>query len=119
MSILFAEDPIVRVRIMYSEDEINMSSESKIYIYNQDESKIILRGERTFSIVLRDNALKLIDDKERTLITGSSFEIKNSDKNKNLGIKNVPFGIGWFWAGKEDRVYKGNLEFYIFLPIFD
>ena len=112
-SILFAEDPIVRVRIMYTEDDISMSSESKIYIYNQNESKIILRGERTFSIVLQDDTLKLIDDKGRTLIMGSSFEMKNSEKNKNLEIKNVPFGIGWFWAGKEDRVYKGDLEFYI------
>lgn len=113
LSILFAEDPMVRVRIMYTEDKINMSSESKIYIYNQNENKIILRGERTFSIVINEDTLKLIDDKGRTLITGSSFEINNSDKNKNLGIKNVPFGIGWFWEGKEDRVYKGDLEFYI------
>jgi len=113
VSILFAEDPIVRVRIMYTEDEISMSSESKIYIYNQEKSKIILRGERTFSVVLRSDTLKLIDDKGRTLITGSSFDMKNSDKNKALGIKSVPFGIGWFWAGKEDRVYRGGLEFYI------
>ena len=113
MAILFAEDPMVRVRIMYTEDIIYMGSESKIYIYNQDENRIILRGERTFSITLQDDTLKLIDDKGRTLIKGSSLKINNSDKNKNLGIKDVPFGIGWFWEGKEDRVYKGDLEFYM------
>ncbi|MCF7832016.1 MAG: SpoIID/LytB domain-containing protein [Candidatus Marinimicrobia bacterium] len=113
LSILFADDPIVSVRIMYSEEKIYMSSESKIYIYNQDEHKIILRGERTFSIALEKDTLKLIDDKGRTLITGSSLKMKNSDKNKNLEIKQVPYGIGWFWAGSEDRVYKGDLEFYI------
>ena len=113
LTALTADDLMVRVRIMYTEDKINLSSESKIYVYNQDESRIILRGERVFSIAFLEDTLKLIDDKGRTLIQGSSLEIKNTDKNKNLGIKDVPFGIGWFWEGKEYRIYKGDLEFYI------
>ncbi|MEA2077859.1 MAG: SpoIID/LytB domain-containing protein [Candidatus Marinimicrobia bacterium] len=112
-SIILAEGPLVRVRIMYTENKINLSSESKINIYNQDENKIVLRGERTFSIILHDDTLKLVDDNGKTLITGYSLTINNSEKNKHLGIKQVPFGIGWFWAGNEDRIYKGDLEFHI------
>ncbi len=110
---LHAEDPLVRVRIMYTEDKIKLSSESKINIYNQDENKITLRGERIFSVILDDDILRLVDDNGKTQITGHSLTINNSEKNKYLRIEQVPFGIGWFWARNEDRVYKGDLEFYI------
>ena len=114
MSMIFAqEDPEVRVRIIYTEDKIELSSESKLYVFNQDEKRIVLRGDRTFSIELKDSTLELIDDKDRTLTSGTSLLIENNDKNKPIGIKQVPFGIGWFWAGKEDRIYKGNMEFHI------
>jgi SpoIID/LytB domain protein len=113
LSVLLAQDPLVRVRIMYTEDKINMNTSSKIYIYDQDEHKIILRGDRNFSIILQNDELKLVDDKDRTLITGTSLNMKNSENNKTMGIEKVPFGIGWFWEGSEDRLYKGDLEFYI------
>ena len=113
VSMIWAQDPEVRVRIMYTEDVINLSSESKLFVYNQDDKRIILRGDRQFRIELSENNLKLVDDKERTIFEGSSFKIKNNDKNKPIGIKQVPFGIGWFWAGSEDRVYLGDMEFYI------
>ena len=75
LTALTADDLMVRVRIMYTEDKINLSSESKIYVYNQDESRIILRGERVFAIAYLEDTLKLIDDKGITLIQGSSLEI--------------------------------------------
>jgi SpoIID/LytB domain protein len=112
-SFLFAEEPVVRVRILYTEDTINLSSDSKIYVYDQEDGRIILRGNRTFKIVVDGHILKLIDDKDRTLITGNSLKIQNNDKNKAVGIKQVPYGIGWFWAGNEDRSYLGDLEFHI------
>jgi len=113
VSKIFAQDPEVRVRIMYTEDKIELSSGSKLYVFNQDEKRIVLRGDRTFSIELKDSTLELIDDKDRTLTSGTSLLIENNDKNKAIGIKQVPFGIGWFWAGKEDRIYRGDLEFHI------
>ena len=113
LSSLFADDPLVRVRIMYTEDTIKMNTDSKIYVYAQNDKRIILRGDREFSIVLEDDLLNLIDDKDRVLITGTSLEINNTESNKPMGIKHVPYGIGWFWEGAEDRVYKGDLEFYV------
>lgn len=113
VSALMAEEPQVQVRIMYTEDRINLSSESKLYVYDQDKNRIILRGNRLFSIELRDGLLKVVDDKDRIVMSGTSIEIENNDKNKPIGIKQVPYGIGWFWAGSEDRIYKGNLEFYV------
>lgn len=110
---IFAQDPEVRVRIMYTENVIHLSSESKLYVYNNEEKRIILRGERTFRIELRDDVLVMIDDKEHDIFKGTSFKIENNDKNKPIGIQQVPYGIGWFWAGSEDRIYLGNMEFYI------
>lgn len=112
LSFLYAENPEVRVRIMYTEDNIALSSSSKLQILNQDDKKVNLRGNKEFRVVLENNELKLIDSKDKILIRGTSLEIKNSDRNNPLSVKQVPFGIGWFWAGNEDRTYLGNLEFY-------
>ena len=30
--------------------------------------------------------------------------------SSTLKIKNVPYGIGWWWEGIEDRVYEGEIE---------
>ncbi|MFA6617962.1 MAG: SpoIID/LytB domain-containing protein [Candidatus Neomarinimicrobiota bacterium] len=111
-SFLHAGNPEVRVRIMYTENDISLSSSSKIQIFDQDEKRINLRGNNELRIVLEDNELKLLDSKDEVLISGNFLEIKNTDKKNPLGIKDVPFGIGWFWEGKEDRKYHGNLEFY-------
>lgn len=111
-SFLYAENPEVRVRIMYTEDNVFLSSSSKIQILNQNEEKINLRGNKEFRVILEDNELKLIDPKDNILISGDFLEISNSDRNNPLCVKQVPFGIGWFWAGQEDRTYYGNLEFY-------
>ena len=113
VSMTFAQDPEVRVRIIYTEDVINLTSESKLYIYNHEEKRIILRGSRSFRIERQGDMLVVIDDKERNIFEGSSLKIENNDKNKPIGIKQVPYGIGWFWAGSEDRIYLGNLEFYL------
>ncbi|MBN2781421.1 MAG: hypothetical protein JXR21_05615, partial [Candidatus Marinimicrobia bacterium] len=99
---LFAEIPFVRVRILNTEDTIRLTSVSKLFVYDDEENRITLRGEREFSIRAEADELRLYDDKERELIDGVFLRIVNGDKNIPVGIKQVPFGIGWFWEGKED-----------------
>ncbi len=35
---------------------------------------------------------------------------KSESDSGTLKIKNVPYGIGWWWEGIEDRVYEGEIE---------
>ena len=30
-----------------------------------------------------------------------------------MNIKNIPFGVGWWWENKEDRTYEGEFHFYV------
>ncbi len=111
--LLYADDPIVRVRIIYTLDEIILESDSKISIYDQDDERKQLRGKQTFSVVPDQGDLVLRDSNNEPLQRGSSLLIKNHDANSSIKIKQVPYGIGWWWAGTEDRSYHGSLEFYI------
>ena len=113
VSFLFAENPEVRVRIMYTEKIINLNSSSKIQLNDQDNKKASMRGNKEFRVELEDGELKLIDSKDKILIRGTAITIKNNDRNNPIGIKQVPYGIGWFWEGKEDRKYLGDLEFHL------
>ena len=111
--LLYADDPIVRVRIIYTLDEIILESDSKISIYDQDDEHEQLRGKNTFFVMLDQGDLVLRGENNKLLRRGSSLLIKNHDANSSIKIKQVPYGIGWWWAGAEDRSYQGSLEFYI------
>ena len=49
----------------------------------------------------------------RVLFRMISLFCKVQTKAATLTIKNVPFGVGWWWESKEDRIYEGELHFYI------
>lgn len=106
----FAEEPNIRVRIIYSVDTLIIIFNSD-WIVNVDQSESITCG-------LNDSLLLTVE-KESILIDNSKFSFKRKSNHvsltsvlpaQTLTIKNVPYGIGWWWEGKEDRIYEGDIE---------
>lgn len=62
-------------------------------------------------------------------VSSGSFELNSLSYNGTLIIKNVLFGVGWWWEDKEDWIYEGEIHVYktnknklevvIYLPIED
>ncbi|MBW6457597.1 MAG: SpoIID/LytB domain-containing protein [FCB group bacterium] len=110
---LQAQVPDVRVLILYTRDRIELVSDSRINIANQDNKREQMRGKNTIFIEKTGDELILTSDGQKELLRGTVLSITNNDKNKPIEIKQVPYGIGWWWEGEEDRSYLGDFTFHI------
>lgn len=110
---LYAQLPEVRVLILHTEKALSIYSESKINVYDPESRREQLRGKNELRVSIADSLLQLYDGSGKLVQQGEFLLLQNTDKNKDLLIADVPYGIGWQWEGREDRTYRGDLEFYI------
>ncbi len=107
----FSQEPDIRVRIIYTMDTLNIifnsdwilagSIQTDTLHFNSNDSILLTMNQD--SILIKQSNLSRINKYKNIFLT-SDFE------NQTLTIKNVPYGIGWWWEGIEDRVYEGEIE---------
>lgn len=108
---IFSDEPVIRVRIIYTLDSLNIifndewtltqdKSQEEIKIHKEDYLFFSIREE---SILIQSNSSDFINDYNKIIL-------KSENSSSTLKIKNVPYGIGWWWQGIEDRVYEGEIE---------
>jgi len=108
---IFSDEPVIRVRIIYTLDSLNIifndewtltqdKSQEEIKIHKEDSLFFSIREE---SILIQSNSSDFINDYNKIIL-------KSENSSSTLKIKNVPYGIGWWWEGIEDRVYDGEIE---------
>jgi len=103
---LFNEEPLVKVRILINErlTEIDLSSNGTISWENKslniDKGTLKIESKNDSVFVIR-NGNELVKTKSLFINTENAFQIKE-----------VSYGQGWWWAGKETRTYEGKLHIY-------
>ena len=109
---LYQSEPTVRVRILDNTDTLKILFNDDWLLTSETISKQFLQedGEAVFTI--ENNKIKIADSNGESYISDDKFVLQSSNENATLTIKNVPFGVGWWWEGKEDRIYEGELHIY-------
>lgn len=125
---ILPEEPVLRIQIIYTLNKVDISFNS---------NWTLLDSERNTSIPFgTDDSISVRAEADRYIIQAKGNEYKNtadflklvsSDSSALLTIKDVPYGIGWWWEGREDRIYEGqfeirrkddqNLEVIVILPL--
>lgn len=107
---LYQSEPTVRVRILGNSDTLNILFNNDWLLTSETLSKQILQedGEAVFTI--ENNKIKIADSNGGSYLTDDKFTLQSSSESAALTIKNVPFGVGWWWEGKEDRIYVGEIH---------
>jgi SpoIID/LytB domain protein len=108
---LFSSEPIIKVRIIYSLDSLNI-------VFNNNWSINDQPSDIRFDVSKNDSLLLSIKDNKisaKSIRTNAEFLFTNlqlvSDlQSGTLKIRNVPYGIGWWWQGIEDRTYEGEIS---------
>jgi SpoIID/LytB domain protein len=89
----------------------------------------VLYSEKCGLVVLSINDGKIyIQKNEERIDTGvKRIRLTCSSDSAEILIRDVPYGVGWWWEGKEDRTYEGeisirsgvdnNLEVVVKLPL--
>jgi len=107
----FVQEPNIRVRIIYTVDTLNIIFNAEWLVKNADQSESIIYGSLDSlqltiegNSILMKNSSTFLDNKSKTIY------LKSIEADQTLTIKNVPYGIGWWWQGIEARVYEGDIE---------
>ncbi len=109
--LLFNGEPSVRVRILKTVAAIHLTPNGDWQIKTDDGFSNIAAGT-PLSISAQDGLL-LLENEEGLINTfGDSLVFRAKTDSSTLLIKEVPYGVGWWWEGKEDRIYEGVIAFY-------
>ena len=104
----------VRVGIVDKVDEISFQSNKAFQI--QHNGQQIATGEDDVEWKIKRNNGKYNIYRKgeliKTLSTTKELEIKSIEENSIFMVYDITYGSGYFWAGSEDRQYRGNFELY-------
>jgi SpoIID/LytB domain protein len=110
---LFDAEPEVRVRIINSLNRLEIvfhrnwdlfKNGSKYHTFD-DGNKAIIEIEDG-NIVIKETSQKIATKIDRLYLS-------SSEESATITIGKVPYGEGWWWEGKEDRIYEGKVSLYI------
>ena len=110
---LYQSEPTVRVRILNNTDTLRIHLNDEWVLTNERTTKQFLPEAGEIIFTSEGSKVKMLDNEGESFIPSESFVLHSSSDTGTLIIKNVPFGVGWWWESKEDRIYEGELHVYI------
>lgn len=107
---IFSEEPTIRVRIIYTLDSLNIVF-NDAWIMSQDNLiDLRINNSDSLAITIKDDLIAISNITNGSVNNFKHLVFKSENVSGTLKIKNVPYGIGWWWQGVEDRVYEGEIE---------
>jgi peptidoglycan hydrolase-like amidase len=102
-------NPLIRVLLINSISSFDILTHDSWSVQNlKGESTIKLDKESSATIALKDgNVVLKIGDK---YYSAKGLVLESASPHGILEIKKVPYGVGWWWAGTQDRTYEGRFE---------
>ena len=111
---LYQSEPTVRVRILNNTDTLRILFNDEWILTSESTTKQFLPEDGEIVCSIENDKIKIADSNGESYFTDDQFVLQSSNESDTqLTIKNVPFGVGWWWESKEDRIYEGELHFYI------
>ncbi len=106
------KEPNVRVLLIRSLAEVEFipSGETKAAIKDSEESLQLAGGSEMLLSVSEGKVSLSAKDSEESALSGTSITLTPGNGMDPILIKQVPFGVGWWWESAEDRSYEGELE---------
>lgn len=106
--VALSSEPEVRVRIVHTLSEARMIPASPYVLAAGGRTQTI---EADNEIIVSAAGGKVrVADGSGTLAESDSLTLSPETPGGALLIGDVPFGVGWWWESREDRVYEGRLE---------
>lgn len=106
-------EPHVRVRIINTIDTLHIIlldqwSSYNLNNYFTDDFK----SRDSLVVTVEAGKVKVYNHNSNRSEYFDSLALKPVESSAKIEIKNVPYGVGWWWAGEEDRVYEGEIYIY-------
>ncbi len=109
---LYQTEPIVRVRIINDTDSLKVIFNSDWELICKGENKLSFSSLNEAIFTIENNQIQILSSNGRIFLSENNFVLKSIADSSALMIKDVPYGVGWWWEGKEDRIYEGEIRIY-------
>ena len=105
------KEPNIRVRIVHTMPELTMTPDAEYQIATEEskEEPVPLKPNVSYTVKPSASGVQIYEG-DTLVDTKTVIRAAADDEDATVKINKVPFGIGWWWAGEEDRVYEGKLE---------
>ncbi len=110
---LFNGEPNVKVRIINTLDTVKIVFNDQWMLYSKSTNKQFEQNNKEVHFIVENGQIKILENDSQNYIQDNKFVLRCANKAGTLVIKNVPYGVGWWWQNKENRIYEGELFFYI------
>ncbi len=108
---IFSEEPIVKVRIIYTLDSLAITFNDVWRLIDSSSAKnLIITNNDSLLLTIENNLIRIKNPSLSVNDSLSRINLQSFLDNGTLKIKTVPYGIGWWWEGTEDRIYEGKIE---------
>jgi len=98
----FEQEPMIRVLLADGKSSVTLSFSGEIEATND---KVHFNKNSTITFTASQGQIDVQED-NTTLFRADSLKLLPDDQIK---IDDVPYGVGWWWGGEEDRLYSGEL----------
>ena len=109
---LFSDEPEVRVRIIDSISELKVSFRGQWTIASGDHPRKFSKMTGIVLISFEDGEITVLKNKEKIYSSVDGLSFRRFSNSGDILIQDVPYGAGWWWEGKEDRIYDGEIYIY-------
>ena len=109
----FNQEPEVRVRIIHTLDTLAINFDTEWQLSFNDQQKFFDATDQTIKLFIKDGKIQLDQDSSTIDLAANRINLKSIPEKGTLNISDVPYGVGWWWEGREDRNYEGEIFIYI------
>ncbi|MFW6281494.1 MAG: SpoIID/LytB domain-containing protein [bacterium] len=109
------EIPQVRVGIVENVDKVSFQSGAN-FIIKDYNNELLLDGKAKAEYIIEynNNVYNIYENEEliKSINSSKSIRMEIFDPTSTFFLYDILYGHGYFWAGTEDRQYRGKMEMY-------
>ncbi len=109
---LITQEPEVRVRIIYTMQALQLRFSGDWQLISDSYSQKYSEENGWIGFLQKGDILFLTHHDTLISLGTDQVALRSSTETGNVMIKDVPYGIGWWWEGEEDRFYEGDIFIY-------
>ena len=107
--------PTIRVGIVDNVNKLSFKAGSDFQILDKNNN-MLLKGSKdlAYRIDFNNSYFKIYQEDKliKTIGSRDPLRIRLTDNNYPILLYDISYGAGYFWAGTEDRQYRGVMELY-------
>lgn len=108
---LFNKEPVIKVKILDNYQYLSIKLKGKWDLSADDKNIARFNDNEKIQISYTNHFFQVFTHSDTIYSTTDGLKL-TTNSGGELMVKDVKYGVGWWWQGSEDRFYEG--DFYIY-----